>query len=115
MANPTILKELRDWENSKDVSILYSLIAKNKKFIREKANSMILIDKGVAKINSENLISVLKNVLSDININNTQWKIVVSIGDKEKNSLIDFDLFMKIIEQSNKQFTSHPYVKKTTK
>jgi hypothetical protein len=59
-------------------------------------------------IQSTNLIAVLKEIFSKVTMSNTQWKMLVAIADREKNSLIDFDLFMKLIENSAKLAVSHP-------
>ncbi len=59
-------------------------------------------------INAQNLIAVLKEFYSKVKLNNTQWKIIVSIADREKNNIIDFDLFMNLVESSTKKQVSHP-------
>jgi len=111
--NPSIQKELREWENSRDISTLHSLISRNKKIIKSKAKEMLMKGPlGSQVINAENLISILKEVFQGkINLHNTQWKIVVSIADRDRSSMIDFDLFMNLVEKSTKQHLSHPKIK----
>jgi hypothetical protein len=85
------------------------VISKNKKIIREKINEMLISQgKQQAVIHCDNLISVLREILQSVQMSNTQWKILVSIADVEKNSFIDFNLFMRLVETSAKQSTSHP-------
>ena len=53
-------------------------------------------------INANNLIDILKNVLGKLRLSLTQWKMIVSLGDKDKSGLIDFDAFIKIVEATSK-------------
>lgn len=100
-----VLKELREWENSKEVSNIYALINRNRKLIREKAKNYI-INKNI--INSENLISVLEIVVTGVRMSKTQWKMLVAIADRERNGLIDFELFLNLANNSSKLVASHP-------
>ena len=103
-----MFKKIRDWETSSDVSMIYKAITKNKKIIREKVKPMLITEKTRHVIQADNLIAILKEVLGNFNINNTQWKIIVAIGDRDRTSMIDFDLFINVVESSAKQASSHP-------
>ena len=62
-------------------------------------------------IHSNNLIDILKNVLGKIRLSQTQWKMIVSLGKKDKSDLIDFDAFIKVIDATSKKENSHPIQK----
>ena len=101
-----MIKELREWENSKEVSNIYSFINKNRKIVREKAKDY-MINKNI--INSENLIAVLERVTAGVlKMSKTQWKILVAIADRERNGMIDFELFLTLAHNSAKIIASHP-------
>jgi Ca2+-binding EF-hand superfamily protein len=87
------------------------MITKNKKVLLDKAKPMLLKQGTYRLINADNLISLLKDVLFGVKLSNTQWKIIVSMADRQKNSMIDMDLFISLVEQSTKQATSHPRFK----
>ena len=62
-------------------------------------------------VQCDNLISVLKQVLPRTRLSMTQWRMMALMGDKERSGMVDFDLFMKIIEGSAKQFIGQPKFK----
>ena len=109
-AKPENIKILREWETSKEIIEIYKLIARNKKLIRDKVR-LFTVGSNVMKIHSTNLIDILKTVLGKIRLSQTQWKMIVSLGDKDKSGLIDFDAFIKIIEATSKMERSHPIQK----
>lgn len=104
-SNNLVIKELREWENSKEVSNIYTMVNRNRKLIREQAKNYI-INKNI--INSENLISILDTVITGVKMSKTQWKILVAIADRERNGLIDFELFLNLANSSSKLIASHP-------
>ena len=57
---------------------------------------------------SNNLINILKDAFPNLSINLTNWKIVVSIADRDKSGQIDLDLFFKLISASSKISISVP-------
>jgi len=99
------MKELREWENSKEASNIYTLINRNRKMIREQAKNYI-INKNI--INTENLIAILQLTIPQLKMSKTQWKILVGIADKDRNGLIDFELFLNLANSSSKLIASHP-------
>lgn len=103
--NQLVIKELREWENSKEVSNIYALVNRNRKIVREQAKNYI-INKNI--INAENLITILETSLPGCKMSKTQWKILVSIADRERNGLIDFELFLTLANNSSKLVSSHP-------
>ena len=109
------LKILREWETSNDISSIYKMIARNKKAIKDKVKLFTMGRSGVngngMVIQSDNLVDILKNVLGRIRLSNTQWKMLVAIGDRDKSGLVDFDMFMSVIETSAKMERSHPLPK----
>ena len=96
-AKPEKMKILREWETSREIIEIYKLIARNKKLIRDKVK-LFTVGSNVMLINANNLIDILKNVLGKLRLSLTQWKMIASLGDKDKSGLIDFDAFIKIIE-----------------
>ena len=109
-AKPEKIKILREWETSKEIIEIYKLIARNKKLIRDKVK-LYTVGSNVMKIHANNLIDILKNVLGKVRLSQTQWKMIVSLGDKDKSGLIDFDAFIKILEATSKMEKSHPIKK----
>jgi Ca2+-binding EF-hand superfamily protein len=109
-AKPQKIKILREWETSRDIIEIYKLIARNKKLIRDKVK-LYTLGSNVTLINANNLINILKSVLGRIRLSQTQWKMIVSLGDKDKSGLIDFDAFIKVIEATSKLEKSHPIQK----
>ena len=101
------MKNLREWETSKDISKVYNLIAKNKKIIKDKVK-LFCGSLDILLIHSNNLIDILKNVFGKVNLSQTQWKMIVSVGKKDKTDLIDFDAFIKVIDAKFKKEKSHP-------
>ena len=93
--NKNKVKMLREWEISSDIVFVYKLIAKNRKLIKDKAKIYIEED---MFIKMDDLIEVLKSVLKDIKLSKTQWKMICSIGDKDKSGIVDFSGFMSLIE-----------------
>ena len=101
------LQKLRNWETSNDIIFIYKLIGKNRKIIRERVFAKIGNNPNMLiKVNQ--LIDILKNVLFNVKLSQTQWKMIASIGDMDKSGIIDFNIFMSIIENTNKVGLSHP-------
>ena len=109
-AKPEKMKILREWETSKEIIEIYKLIARNKRLIRDKVR-LFTVGSNVMLINANNLIDILKNILGKLRLSQTQWKMIVSLGDKDKSGLIDFDAFIKIVEATSKMERSHPVKK----
>ena len=95
------LQLLRNWEMSNDVVLVCKLIAKNRKIIKDRVKDKIG-DNSNMLIKTNQLVDILKNVLFDVKLSQTQWKMIASIGDINKNGIIDFNIFMLIIENTNK-------------
>ena len=109
-AKPEKIQILREWETSQEIIEIYKLIARNKKLIRDRVK-LYTVGSNIIKIHANNLIDILKSVLGKIRLSQTQWKMIVSLGDKDKSGLIDFDAFIKIIEATSKMERSHPIKK----
>ena len=92
---------LKEWENSGDIIKIFKLISKNRKLIKEKYK-LFSLTPNCLLIHSNDLIKILKEVLFDVNLNNEQWKLIVSIGKKGKSEFIDFKTFTTIIEFASK-------------
>ena len=111
-------KILRDWETSGDISYLYKFINKNRKLIKErikKCNYMLTGD-GVQLIHSDNLISILKDIIPGLQLSRTQWKMIVNVAQNERtDGLININDFFKLLEITSKNMASHPTVKKKIK
>jgi hypothetical protein len=107
-------KILREWETSGDVSSIYKYLYKNRKEIKQ----MIIDRKYLIKINEEdfvhysNFIDVIKDILPNLKLSQTQWKIIVNIAQTERSdNLINIKDFFKLVEFSSKNMTSHPFIK----
>ena len=94
-------KKIRYWENSNNIFEVYKLIAKNRKIIKKKVIQNCLI-KDNMMIHYNNLIDILKEVLEDVNLTTTQWKMIVSLGEESNSPLIDFNTFIQIVDVSSK-------------
>ena len=103
------LQLLRNWEMSNDIFFIYKLIGKNRKIIKERVTAKIGNNSNMLiKVNQ--LIEILKNILPNIKLSKTQWKMIASIGNINKCDVIDFNLFMNIIENTNRMGYSHPKI-----
>ena len=109
-AKPEKIKILREWETSKEIIEIFKLIARNKKLIRDKVR-LYTIRSNSMLIHANNLIDILKSVLGKVRLSYTQWKMIVSLGDKDKSGFIDFDDFINVIEATSKMEKSHPVQK----
>ena len=111
-------KILRDWETSGDISFLYKFINRNRKLIKEKIKkcNFMLTGDGIQLIHSDNLISVLKDVIPGLKLSQTQWKMIVNVAQNERtDGLININDFFKLLEIFSKNMASHPTVKKKIK
>ncbi len=107
---PQVLDKLRNWENSNDINLIYQAISKNKKIIKENAKPFLMKQNQSIVILADNLINIIKEV-TNFKISNTQWRMIVGIADRERNSMINFDLFLSLITNSSKLSSSHPKFK----
>ena len=94
------LQLLRNWEMSNDIIFICKLIAKNRKIIKDRVKDKIGNNSNML-IKTNQLIDILKKVLFNIKLSQTQWKMIASIGDIEKNGTCDFNIFMQIIESTH--------------
>ena len=111
-------KVLREWETSGDVTVIYKFINKNRKLIKQKIkdNNYWIGNNGVELVHSGNLISILKDILPDLGISQTQWKMIVNIAKNERvDELIDINEFLRIIEITSRNMISHPIIKQRPK
>lgn len=99
---------LREWESSNDICEIYKLIAKNKKTISQFLFSFTLNKSGTQIVQSDNLISVLKDLFPRIKLSHTQWRMLVLIGKTEIENLIDLNCFFLLIDECVKKINSHP-------
>ena len=111
-------KILRDWETSGDISFIYKFINRNRKLIREKIKNcnFMLTGDGIQLIHSDNLISILKDVIPGLKLSQTQWKMIVNVAQNERtDGLININDFFKLLEITSKNMASHPTVKRKLK
>ena len=106
---PRQLQILRQWETSNDIIEIYKIIAKNRKIIKDKVK-IFSNEPNSLCIKANDMIYVLKSVLNKIRLSQTQWKMIVSIGDKDKSGIIDFNTFISVVETTAKMGTSHPTI-----
>ena len=91
------LKKLRKWETSNDIISIYKDIARNRKLILQKIRDTAFGPNNTI-IHEDNLIKVLKDFYPYFKLTNTQWKMIVEIGDKDTQGFINFDTFIKLVE-----------------
>ena len=106
-------KVLREWESSRDISNIYQVLYKNRKEIKQimKDKNYLIKFGDVDFVHSANFINILKDILPNINLSQTQWKMLVNIAQTERiDDLIDLKEFFKLIECSAKNMSSHPFV-----
>ena len=111
-------KILREWETSSDISLIYKIINKNKKIIKQRIlNSNYCINNDdTGLIQPDNFVKILKETLPNINLNMTQWKMIVNVAKKETlQGLIDVNEFFRLMELSTKNLVSHPSIHKQPK
>ena len=106
-------KVLRDWETSGDMSNIYKFINKNRKYIKNKIkgkNYLIKSTNGDC-IHPDNLLKVIKELLPNVLMSKTQWKMIINIGKSKKfDSLIDINEFFKLIEITAMNLNSQPNI-----
>ena len=91
------LKKLRKWETSNDIINIYKDIARNRKLIWMKIKETAFGPNSTI-IHEDNLIKVLKDMFPYFQLTNTQWRMIVEIGDKDTQGFINFDTFIKLVE-----------------
>lgn len=91
-------KILREWESSSDVKDIYKIILKHKKIIKEHLKKTYFMETSEMLVQSDNLVTILKEFLPEMKLSNTQWKMLVMIGKSDDYSLIDVDLFFVMVE-----------------
>ena len=104
---------MREWESSRDISNIYQMLYKNRKEIKQimKDKNYLIKFGDVDFVHSANFINILKDILPNINLSQTQWKMLVNIAQTERiDDLIDLKEFFKLIECSAKNMSSHPFV-----
>jgi hypothetical protein len=93
---------LREWETSRDLAEIYNTIIRNKKVLRDRMRGHVYIRYGVCTINADNLVNLMKEVFYRLKLSNTQWKILTNMADKEKNGLVDVELFFMMLGNNAK-------------
>ena len=99
---------IRDWEGSEQITEIYKLISKNKKAIKDKVKLYTIRTSDNLFIQENHLIDILINVLGKIRISYPQWKMIVALGDTQRNGVIDFNAFIKAIDSYANIKNSHP-------
>ena len=106
---PKQMNLLRKWETSNDIIEIYKMISKNRKLIRDKVK-IFAVDPDSMLIKESDLIYILKEVLSKIKLSQTQWKMIVSIGEMDKSKIIDYKTFINVIDSTAQIGLKHPKV-----
>lgn len=104
------LNSLREWESSKDITLIFEVLSKNRKLIKDISNKYLFYEGIHQKIFISDLIKVMNSVLSSSNhtLSKTQWKMLAAFADKDKTGMIDFEEFMMIVNNSAKTTKSQP-------
>ena len=109
---------LRDWETSGDISKLYKLINKNRKYIKNKIielDSLIKTETGNF-IEPDNLIKAIQVTFPNLVLSKTQWKMIVNIGRSKKlDNLVDLDEFFRLTEITSMNLESPPIIELSNK
>ena len=93
------IKTLQKWEVSNNLIEVYKNIAKNRKLITQKVKMVAF----GSFIQEDNLINILKEMLPQNKFNNTQWRMIVEIGNKDPRGFINYDTFIMIVENCAKR------------
>ena len=101
---------LRDWETSGDVSKLYRLINKNRKYIKNKIIELDLLIKTETGnfIEPDNLVKSIQATFPSLVLSKTQWKMIVNIGKSKNDNLIDLNEFFRQTEITSMNLESPP-------
>ena len=99
------INSLRKWETSNNTINIYKAISKNRKIIWDKIK---VISGNNVLVQEDNLIKILKDVFPTYRLSNTQWKMIVEIGDVDNRSFINFENFIKLVEHSTNRENSIP-------
>lgn len=102
------VKATRSYENSREISDIYYLLTRNKRQIKEESKKYFIKQSGVLYIHCDNLIEILSKMFPNAKLDGNKWKLIVNIGDKDKNSLIDVEYFFNQIGNSYRIAASHP-------
>ena len=101
------VKTLQKWEMSNNLIEVYKNISKNRKLISQKVKTFSF----GAFIQEDNLINILKEIFPKYKFNNTQWKMIVEIGNKDHRGFINYDTFIMIVENCAKREEMPRYMK----
>ena len=93
---------MKKWETSNNVIKIYKDIAKNRKLIWDRIKNFSISQQN-GMVHEDNLIKVLKDIFPGYNLSNTQWKMIVEIGDKDTTNFINFNTFIKLVENCSKR------------
>ena len=73
--------------------------------------NLIIKSKSGDCIHPNNLLKILQDLLPNILLSKTQWKMIVNIGKSNKfESLIDINEFFRLVEITSKNLASHPNI-----
>ena len=98
--------ELRQWENSDDITQKYLIIYKNRKQIKNKLsdNNFIIHKSGRQYVKSDTLILVIQKMLPNCKLSRIQWKMITNIGKGPNvDNLVCLSDFFKLIEIATKK------------
>ena len=93
------IKTLQKWEMSNNLIEVYKSIAKNRKIISQKVKNISF----GSFVQEDNLINILKEMFPQYKFNNTQWRMIVEIGNKDPRGFINYDTFIMIVENCSKR------------
>lgn len=104
------VKSIRSFENSKEISDIYYIISRNKRQIKEECKKYFIRQGGNVVIESDILVNVLTKMFPG-KLDGFKWKLIISVGDKNRNNLIDIEYLFNQLGFSNKLNISHPHPK----
>ena len=97
---------------------IYLFIYKNRKLIKEKIcqSNYIFNSEGNSFVQADNLLNIIKDLLPNYKLSQTQWKMIINIAQNENNNnLIEIEKFFRLIEITSKNLTSHPKIRSKNK
>ena len=93
------IKTLQKWEMSNNLIEVYKNIAKNRKIVTQKVKKISF----GSFVQEDNLINILKEMFPKYKFNQTQWKMIVEIGNKDPRGFINYDTFIMIVDTCSKR------------
>ena len=113
--------ELKQWENSDDMTQKFLLIYQNRKQIKSKLidNNFIISKSGRQYVNSNTLILVIQKMLPNCKLSQIQWKMITNVGKSSGVDnfvcITDFFRLIEIATRKNNNFRTYNSISRFNK